>query len=65
MAEISEQMKVVGKDGVHIGTVDRVEASRLELFDSSGRRHCIERPLVGAVEGNIVKLAVNADAAVD
>lgn len=31
MAEIKEHMKVIGKDGAEVGTVDRVEGDRVKL----------------------------------
>ena len=68
MADIKEHMEIIGKDGAHVGTVDRVEGDRIKLTkkDSTaghqGHHHFIDRGLVGAVEGNIVKLSVNADA---
>ena len=68
MAEIREHMKVIGKDGAPVGTVDRVEGDRIKLTrkDSpeghKGHHHYIDRQLVGAVEGDIVKLSLNADA---
>jgi hypothetical protein len=69
MADIKEHMKVIGKDGAAVGTVDRVEGSRIKLTkkDSGAghqdHHHYIETALVGAVEGDTVKLSVNADAA--
>jgi hypothetical protein len=66
MADIKEHMEIVGKDGAHVGTVDKVEGSRIKLTkkDSTaghqGHHHYIERRLVGAVEGNTVRLSVNA-----
>ena len=30
--DIREQMEVIGADGVHIGTVDRVEGNRIKLI---------------------------------
>jgi hypothetical protein len=68
MAGIKEHMKVIGKDGAPVGTVDRVEGTRIKLTrkDSGGghqdHHHYIDLQLVGAVEGDIVKLACNADA---
>jgi hypothetical protein len=68
MAEIREHMKVIGKDGAHVGTVDRVEGDRIKLTrkDSpaghQGHHHYIDRKLVGTVEGDVVKLSINADA---
>ncbi|MCW5689744.1 MAG: DUF2171 domain-containing protein [Pseudolabrys sp.] len=68
MADIREHMKVIGKDGAPVGTVDRVEGDRIKLTkkDSGagheGHHHYIDRKLVGAVEGDIVKLSVNASA---
>ena len=69
MSEIKEHMKVIGKDGVQVGTVDRVEGDRIKLTKKDsppghqGHHHYIDKHLVGAVEGDTVKLSVNADAA--
>jgi hypothetical protein len=67
VADIREHMKIIGKDGAHVGTVDRVEGTRIKIkMDSfaghQDHHHFIDRQLVGAVEGDIVKLSVNADA---
>lgn len=66
MSEIREHMKVIGKDGAHVGTVDRVEGDRIKLTRKDGgaghegHHHYIDRKFVGAVEGEIVKLSLNA-----
>jgi hypothetical protein len=41
MQNIAEHMEVIGADGVHIGTVDRVEGNRIKLTkkDSGEGRH--------------------------
>ena len=68
MAEIQERMKVLGKDGVPVGTVDRVEGDRVKLTKKDSpeghkdHHHYIDKKLIGAVEGDTVKLSVNADA---
>jgi hypothetical protein len=68
MSDIKEHMKVIGKDGASVGTVDRVEGQRIKLTrkdSGSGHEshhHYVDLQLVGAVEGDIVKLACNADA---
>jgi hypothetical protein len=68
MADIRERMKIIGKDGASVGTVDRVEGNRIKLTkkdDPSGHQdhhHHIDLQLVGAVEGDTVKLSCNADA---
>ena len=31
MADIKEHMEIIGADGVHIGTVDKVEGNRIKL----------------------------------
>ena len=67
MADIREHMKIIGKDGAHVGTVDRVEGDRIKLTKQDSPaghegHHHIDKQLVGAVEGDIVKLSVNADA---
>ncbi len=65
--EISEHMEVIGADGVHIGTVDRVEGDRIKLTieDSGegshkGHHHYVQGGLVAEIEGNQVRLSANA-----
>ncbi|KQT52769.1 MULTISPECIES: DUF2171 domain-containing protein [unclassified Aureimonas] len=68
---IKEHMEVVGADGVHIGTVDKVEGDRIKLTkkDSGegshrGHHHFISTGLIAEVEGDKVWLSANADVAV-
>jgi hypothetical protein len=68
---IREHMEVIGADGVHIGTVDRLEGSRIKLTkqDSGqgshqGHHYYIPTTLVAQVEGDKVRLSANADVAV-
>lgn len=68
--QVKENMEVIGADGVHVGTVDRVEGARIKLkkSDSFGRHeghhHFIELGFVAGVEGDKVRLSANADVAV-
>ena len=71
MREIKEHMEVIGADGVHIGTVDRIVGNRIKLTkkDSGegrhkGHHHFIDKGLVADVEGDKVRLSANADVAV-
>ena len=74
---IQEHMEVIGADGVHVGTVDRVEGDRIKLTkkDSGaqvsegsgsheGHHHFISTGLVAEVEGDKVRLSANGDVAV-
>ncbi|WP_342725774.1 DUF2171 domain-containing protein [Bradyrhizobium sp. B097] len=67
---IRENMEVIGADGVHVGTVDRVEGDRIKLKKSDsfghheGHHHYIEMGFVAGVEGDKVRLSANADIAV-
>lgn len=68
---IKEHMEVIGADGVHVGTVDRVEGERIKLTkkDSGeghheGHHHYISGGLVAEVEGDKVRLSANGDVAV-
>lgn len=68
---IKEHMQVIGADGVPVGTVDKVERSRIKLTkkDSGeghhkGHHHFIDGSLVAEVEGDKVRLSANADVAV-
>ena len=64
MTEIKEHMEVIGTDGIHVGTVDKVERNRIKLTkkDSGegshkGHHHFIDRGFVAGVEGNKVRLS--------
>jgi hypothetical protein len=68
---IKPKMEVIGADGVHIGTVDRVENGRIKLIraDSGegrhkGHHHFIELGLVADVWEQKVRLSANAAVAV-
>ncbi|TCR07209.1 DUF2171 domain-containing protein [Neorhizobium sp. JUb45] len=69
--DIREHAEIIGADGAHVGTVDRVEGNRIKLTkkDSGegsheGHHHFVSLGLVAEVEGGIVRLSANADAAV-
>jgi hypothetical protein len=71
VAGIKEHMEVIGADGVHVGTVDKVEGQRIKLTkkDSGegshkGHHHYIDGGLVAEIEGDKVRLSANADVAV-
>ncbi|MFD1035218.1 DUF2171 domain-containing protein [Sphingomonas hankookensis] len=78
LSTIKEHAEVIGADGVHVGTVDRVEGDRIKLTkkDSgaeiegaeggshAGHHHYIDGGLVAEVEGDTVRLSANADVAV-
>ena len=68
---IREHMKVIGADGVPVGTVDGIEGDRIKLTraDSGmgshkGHHHFIPIGLVADIEGDTVRLSANADVAV-
>lgn len=78
LSAIQEHMEVIGADGVHVGTVDKVEGDRIKLTkkDSGaqidgaagsheGHHHYISGGLVAEVEGDKVRLSANADVAVE
>jgi hypothetical protein len=68
---IKENMEVIGADGGHVGTVDRVEGGRIKLTKADsgmgshkGHHHFIDLGLVADVEGKKVRLSANAAVAV-
>src|SRR6478752_7291406 len=70
-SEIKPRMEVIGADGVHVGTVDRVEGGRIKLTKADsgegrhrGHHHFIDLGLVAEVEGQKVRLSANGDVAV-
>ena len=71
VSEIREHMEVIGADGVHVGTVDRVDGQRIKLTKADsgegahkGHHHFIDGGLVAEIEGNQVRLSANASVAV-
>ena len=69
ISQVREHMEIVGADGVHVGTVDKVEGSRIKMTkpDSgphAGHLHYISEGLIAAVEGNRVRLSATGDNAV-
>ena len=71
LSQVKEHAEVVGADGVHVGTVDKVDGDRIKLTkkDSGqgshqGHHHYISGGLVASVEADTVRLSANADVAV-
>jgi hypothetical protein len=70
-SKIKEHAEIIGADGVHVGTVDRVEGDRIKLTkkDSGegsheGHHHYLAISLIAEVEGEVIRLSANADVAV-
>ena len=69
--DIREHMEVIGADGVHIGTVDRVEENRVKLIRADSgvgheeHHHYIPRGLIAEVEGDRVRLTARGDVVAD
>ena len=68
-AQIREHMNVVGNDGGHVGTVDKLEGGRIKLTkrddpDGSGQHHhFVPVSAVESVNDNQVRLNMPADRA--
>ena len=70
-ASIKEHMEVIGADGVHVGTVDRVEGGRMKLTKADSgthghqsHHHFIDLGLVAGITDDQVRLSANGDVAV-
>jgi hypothetical protein len=69
LSQIKEHMEVIGADGVHLGTVDKIEGDRIKLVKADSgshgdHHHYISGGLVAEVEGDKVRLsATGANAA--
>jgi hypothetical protein len=68
---LREGMEVIGADGVHVGTIDRIEGDRIKLTrkDSGqgsheGHHHFLSTGLVADIEGEQVRLSAKGDVAV-
>ena len=71
IADIKEHAEIIGADGVHVGTVDRVEGGRIKLTKlevesnaHKGHHHFIDLGLVAGLDDDRVRLSANADVAV-
>lgn len=69
--DVREHMEVIGADGAHLGTVDRVEGNRIKLIRADSgigheeHHHYVPRGLVAEVEGNQVRLTARSDVVAD
>jgi hypothetical protein len=69
MPQIHKDMKVIGADGVHIGTVSGVEHDRIKIIIDDG--HALDgvthsywsTGLIADIEGPVVRLSANANVA--
>jgi len=71
LSAVKKHMEVIGADGVHVGTVDRVDGKRIKLTKADsgegshkGHHHYIDGGLVADIEGNKVRLSAKGDVAV-
>ena len=68
VSQIAEHMEVVGNDGQHVGTVDKIEGNRIKLTrqddpTGSGEHYYLPLGAVAAVQDGKVKLMMPASAA--
>ena len=65
--QIKEHAEVVGSDGSHVGTVDKVRGDRILLTkndkDAGGQHHSIPSRWLKSVEGSQVRLVKTRDEA--
>lgn len=63
--QIKQNMEIIGADGVHLGTVDKIDGDRIKLTKAdsgahSAHHHYLSVGLVAEVEGNKVRLSATA-----
>jgi hypothetical protein len=66
-SQIKEHAEIIGADGVHVGTVERVEEGRLKLAKvdgAAGRPRYLDAGLIADVEDGVVRLSANAAVAI-
>lgn len=66
-SQIREHMEVIGSDGQHVGTVDRIEGDRIKLTkddpQAQGKHHYLPLNAVASVEQDRVRLNMDAQQA--
>ena len=66
-SQISEHMEVIGADGGHVGTVDKVEGDRIKLTKTdrgaAGEHHYIALSMVEEIDVDAVRLSCKAELA--
>ena len=65
-SQIKEHAEVIDAQGVHLGTVDKVEGDRIKLTKkdtADGKHHYLPVGMVADIEDGTVRLSANADAA--
>jgi len=65
LTKIREHMDVIGADGVHLGTVDKIEGDRIKLTRAESgshgdHHHYISAGLVADIEGDKIRLSATA-----
>uniref|UniRef100_UPI001575CE4F DUF2171 domain-containing protein n=1 Tax=Sphingomonas bacterium TaxID=1895847 RepID=UPI001575CE4F len=66
LGKVSEHLEVVGSDGEHVGTVDKVRGDRVILtkndVDAGGRHHSFPSRWIRSVDGKVVVTRTAAEA---
>jgi hypothetical protein len=66
-SQIKEHMEVVGSDGRHVGRIDHVKGSEIELtkfdFGAGLRHHMIPLSWIDDIDGDQVRLNMTVDQA--
>jgi hypothetical protein len=68
LTQVREHMDIIGADGVHIGTVDKVEGDRIKMTKADSgshgdHHHYISQGLVAAIDGDQVRLSATGASA--
>ena len=64
-SQIREHMEVIGADGGHVGTVDKVEGDRIKLTKTDrgagGEHHYLPLSLVEEIDADAVRLSFKSE----
>ena len=66
-SQIREHMEVIGADGGHIGTVDKIEGERIKMTKtdrgSGGQHHFVPLGLVEEIDADAVRMSFSSELA--
>ncbi|RYE69714.1 MAG: DUF2171 domain-containing protein [Rhizobiaceae bacterium] len=68
LTQIHEHMEIIGADGAHLGTVDKIEGDRIKMTKADSgshadHHHYLSQGLIASIDGDQVRLSATSASA--